>query len=253
MMQSEDFRRADGRDVQSIRRVEFEPGFTTTPAGSVLTRFGRTVVLCTCTVVDGIPRFRPEESGWMTAEYAMAPGSTMDRVSRERRGPKGRTSEIERLIGRSLRAGVDLSAFGNHTVHIDCEVLQADGGTRTASITGAFVALAVAAGKMLEDGRITRSPFKGIVSAVSCGIVDGRAVVDLPYEEDVRAEVDLNLVMLNADQIIEVQGTGEEGTMSRLELNQMLDLGQVALASLQDQQIQAIGRGVARRLGLVAE
>ena len=250
-MSTSPFLRADGRVVEAMRRVEFEPGFTTTPAGSVLTRFGKTVVLCTCTVVDGIPRFRSEGSGWMTAEYAMAPGSTADRVGRERRGPKGRTSEIERMIGRSLRAGVELSAFGDHTVHLDCEVLQADGGTRTASVTGAFVALAIAAGRMLEDGRITESPFKGIVGAVSCGIVDGRAVVDLPYEEDVRAEVDLNLVMLGGDQIIEVQGTGEEGTMSRAQLNEMLDLGAAAIAELHTLQIQAIGNNVARKLGLI--
>lgn len=243
--------RADGRTPAQLRRIEFEPGFTTTPAGSVLTRYGRTVVLCTCTVVAGIPRFRQEGSGWMTAEYAMAPGSTQDRVQRERRGAKGRTQEIERLIGRSLRAGVDLSAFGEHTVHLDCEVLQADGGTRTASVTGAFVALALAASKMLADGRITRSPFKGIVGAVSCGIVDGQAVVDLPYVEDVRAEVDLNLVMLNARDIIEVQGTGEDGTMSRAQLNEMLDLGEVAIRELMDQQIQAIGRKAAQELGLI--
>lgn len=250
---SVEFLRADGRQVGALRRVEFEPGFTTIPAGSVLVRFGKTVVLCTATVVEGIPRFRKEGSGWMTAEYAMAPGSTPDRVSRERRGPKGRTSEIERLIGRALRAGVDLAAFGDHTVHLDCEVLQADGGTRTASVTGAFVAVALAANKLLEAEKIERSPFKGMVAAVSCGIVDGRAMVDLPYEEDVRAEVDLNLVMLNADQMIEVQGTGEEGTMSRAQLNEMLDLGTAAIAELQALQIQAIGRNVARRLGLVGD
>lgn len=249
-MSSELTPRADGRAAGALRRVEFEPGFTTTPAGSVLTRFGRTVVLCTCTVAEGIPRFRREGSGWMTAEYAMAPGSSSQRVPRERRGPKGRTSEIERLIGRSLRAGVDLEIFGDHTVHLDCEVLQADGGTRTASVTGAFVALAIAANRLLEEEKITRSPFKGLVTAVSCGIVDGQAVVDLPYEEDVRAEVDLNLVMLGADQVIEVQGTGEDGTMSRAQLNAMLDLGEVAIQELQELQRQAMGRGVAQRLGL---
>lgn len=242
--------RQDGRTPSQLRRVEFEPGFTTTPAGSVLVRFGRTMVLCTCTALEGIPRFRPEGSGWMTAEYAMAPGSTLDRVSRERKGPKGRTSEIERLIGRSLRAGVDLSAFGDNTVHIDCEVLQADGGTRTASITGAFVALALAAGKLLDAGRIERSPFKGVVGAVSCGIVGGVPVVDLPYEEDVRAEIDLNLVLLDGAQIIEVQATGEDGTMSRAQLDELLDLGGAAIQELRQLQIQAIGYGLAARLGL---
>src|SRR5690625_145967 len=141
-MSSTDFARKDGRHAHELRRIEFEPGFTTTPAGSVLTRFGKTMVLCTCTVVQGIPRFREENSGWMTAEYAMAPGSTKDRFSRERRGPKGRTAEIQRMIGRALRAGVELEAFGDHTVHIDCEVLQADGGTSTADISGALVDLA---------------------------------------------------------------------------------------------------------------
>lgn len=242
--------RKDGRTAAQMRRVEFEPGFTTTPAGSVLVRYGRTMVLCTCTAVAGIPRFRPENSGWMTAEYAMAPGSTQDRAPRERKGAKGRTAEIERLIGRSLRAGVELEAFGDNTVHIDCEVLQADGGTRTASISGAFVALALAAGKLLEQGRIERSPFKGVVGAVSCGIVDGQAVVDLPYEEDVRAEIDLNLVLLNNEDIIEVQGTGEDGTMSRKQLNELIDLGTDALKELRKLQIQAIGYQLAERLGL---
>lgn len=242
--------RKDGRTPAQMRRIEFEPGFTTTPAGSVLVRYGRTMVLCTCTAVEGIPRFRAEGSGWMTAEYAMAPGSTVDRVQRERKGPKGRTSEIERLIGRSLRAGVELEAFGDNTVHIDCEVLQADGGTRTAAISGAFVALAIAAGKLLDDGRIERSPFKGVVGAVSCGIVDGQGVVDLPYEEDVRAAIDLNLVLLNNDEIIEVQATGEDGTMSRVQLNELLDLGSDALRELRALQIQAIGYQRAARLGL---
>lgn len=252
-MSSNDFTRADGRKPNELRRIEFEPGFTTTPAGSVLTRFGRTMVLCTCTVVEGIPRFRDENSGWMTAEYAMAPGSTKDRFRRERRGPKGRTAEIQRMIGRSLRAGVELEAFGDHTVHIDCEVLQADGGTRTAAVTGAFVALAIAADKLLADGAIERSPLLGIVNAISCGVVDGQPIVDLPYEEDVRADVDMNVVLLNADRIIEVQATGENSTMSRDEMNTLLDLSTQAIAKLQQLQIEAIGHAAVERLGLAPE
>lgn len=252
-MSSNEFTRADGRKPSELRRIEFEPGFTTTPAGSVLTRFGRTMVLCTCTVVEGIPRFREEGTGWMTAEYAMAPGSTADRFRRERRGPKGRTAEIQRMIGRSLRAGVELEAFGDHTVHIDCEVLQADGGTRTAAVSGAFVALAIAADKLLTEGAIERSPLLGIVNAVSCGVVDGHAIVDLPYEEDVRADVDMNVVLLNADRIIEVQATGENNTMSREEMNTLLDLSTEAIAVLQQSQIEAIGHTAAQRLGLTPE
>lgn len=246
------FVRHDGRTPNALRRIEFETGFTTTPAGSVLARFGRTMVLCTCTVTEGIPRFREEGSGWMTAEYAMIPGSTVDRFRRERNGAKGRTAEIQRLIGRALRAGVELEAFGDHTVHLDCEVLQADGGTRTASITGAFVALAMAADAMLQDGRIERSPLVGGVAAISCGIVDGHAVVDLPYEEDVRAEVDLNLALLNADRIIEIQGTGEESTLSRSQLNELLDLAYPAIQQLHELQLQVIGSESVARLGLSA-
>lgn len=252
-MSSNDFTRADGRKPNELRRIEFEPGFTTTPAGSVLTRFGRTMVLCTCTVVEGIPRFRDENSGWMTAEYAMAPGSTKDRFRRERRGAKGRTAEIQRMIGRSLRAGVELEAFGDHTVHIDCEVLQADGGTRTAAVTGAFVALAIAADKLLAEGAIERSPLLGIVNAVSCGVVDGQPIVDLPYEEDVRADVDMNVVLLNADRVIEIQATAENNTMSRDEMNTLLDLSTEAIAKLQQLQIEAIGHAAVERLGLTPE
>lgn len=252
-MSAHDFIRKDGRQAHELRRIEFEPGFTTTPAGSVLTRFGKTMVLCTCTVVEGIPRFREENTGWMTAEYAMAPGSTKDRFRRERRGPKGRTAEIQRMIGRALRAGVELEAFGDHTVHIDCEVLQADGGTRTAAISGAFVALALAADHLLQTQAIERSPLRGIVSAISCGVVDGHAVVDLPYEEDVRADVDMNVALLNCDEIIEVQATGETTTLKRSELNALLDLCTDALTTLQTLQIEAIGHQAAQRLGLIQE
>ena len=232
--------------------MEFETGFTSAPDGSVLTRFGRTMVLCTCRVVPGVPRFRAEGSGWMTAEYCMTPGSTNDRFQRERRGAKGRTMEIERLIGRSLRACVDLAGFGDHTVHVDCEVLQADGGTRTASISGAFVALALAADSMIERGLITRSPFKGTLGAVSCGIIDGVPVLDLPYEEDARAEIDLNLVLLDGSAIVEVQATGEEGVMSRAELDALLELGTAGVRSLAVVQHEALGAGACARLGLQA-
>lgn len=243
--------RIDGRTDDALRRVEIEPGFTTNPAGSALIRFGRTMVLCTAAIEEGVPRFRRDIGGWLTAEYAMAPGSTHSRSPREsmRGKVKGRTHEIQRLIGRSIRAAIDLEAIGEHTIHLDCEVLQADGGTRTASVTGAFVALALACDTLLERGAIAKSPLHTSVAAISCGIVDGRCLVDLCYEEDSRAEVDANLVLTGASEIIEVQATGENGTLSRDELNAMLDAGTAAVAELTAAQRLALG-GAVERLGL---
>ena len=243
--------RHDGRTPDQIRPVTIEPGFTTNPAGSALIRCGNTMVLCTASAVFGVPRFREGKGGWMTAEYAMAPGSTHSRTRRESQNRvKGRTHEIQRLIGRSLRAGVDLVKLGDNTVHLDCEVLQADGGTRTASVTGAFVALALACGKLMNDGAITESPLTSIVTAVSCGIVKGEAVADLDYPEDSTAEVDMNLVMLADGTMVEVQATGEDGTMSRSQLNALLDIGERGISTLRAHQLDAIGP-FATDLGLV--
>jgi ribonuclease PH len=209
------------------------------------------MVLCTAAVEEGVPRFRRDIGGWLTAEYAMAPGSTHSRAPREsmRGKVKGRTHEIQRLIGRSVRAAIDLERIGEHTIHLDCEVLQADGGTRTAAVTGAFVALALACDKLLTDGAIPASPLVTSVAAVSCGIVDGRCLVDLCYEEDSRAEVDANLVLTGAGEIVEVQATGEQGTLSRTELNAMLDAGTAAARELTGIQRLALGEAVGR-LGL---
>jgi len=244
--------RADGREANEMRRVEFEPGFTTNPAGSVLVRFGRTMVLCTASVEDRVPHFRVGKGGWLTAEYAMAPGSTHQRSQREsaRGRLQGRTQEIQRLIGRSIRAAVHLDALGEHTVHLDCEVLQADGGTRTASVTGAWVAFALAVDALLVDGALSESVVAEQIAAISCGVVDGRCLVDLPYEEDVRAEVDANLVMTGAGEFVEIQATGEGGTLGRAALNEMLDAGADAIRLLHEMQREVLGRDRCARLGL---
>lgn len=240
--------RADGRAANQLRRIEFQPGFTTNPAGSVLTRYGRTMVLCTAAVEPGVPRWRKEKGGWLTAEYAMAPGSTHQRAAREsmRGKVKGRTHEIQRLIGRSIRAAIDIDAMEEFTIHLDCEVLQADGGTRTASITGAWVALALACDAYVQRGEWERSPLTGSVAAVSCGVVDGSCLVDLCYEEDVRAEVDANLVLTGEGEIVEVQATGEHGTLSRAQLMEMLDAGGEACEALRQQQLEALGDAAKR-------
>ena len=239
------------RTKNEARRIEFQPGFTTNPAGSVLVRFGRTMVLCTACVEDGVPRFRRDKGGWLTAEYQMAPGSTHSRSAREaaRGKMKGRTHEIQRLIGRSVRAAIDIDSMEEVTINLDCEVLQADGGTRTASITGAFVALALAIDSKIQNGELERSPLIGTVAAISCGVVDGDVLVDLDYPEDVRAEVDANLVMTGKGEIVEVQATGEHGTLSRDQLNLMLDAGGECIADLTRRQLEALGP-VATRLNL---
>ncbi len=242
--------RFDGRAADELRRVEFQPNFTTNPAGSVLVRAGRTMVLCTCMVEDKTPRWLDEGQGWVTAEYAMAPGSTHDRARRERRGAGGRTYEIQRLIGRSLRAGVDMSKTGERSFNLDCEVLQADGGTRTASITGAWVALALAVDSLMQAGHIEASPFIETVGAISCGVVDGDCVLDLPYEEDSTADVDMNLVLLGTEKIIEVQATGEGGTMSDDQLTQLIALGRKGISELRALQLNALGPAACARLGL---
>ncbi|HSM36099.1 MAG TPA: ribonuclease PH [Longimicrobiales bacterium] len=225
--------RPGGRRPDALRPVRLEPGAAPFAEGSCLASFGVTSVLCTASVMDEVPPWRRGSGeGWVTAEYAMLPRSTQRRTSRERAYPRGRTQEIQRLIGRSLRAAVDLGALGERQIIIDCDVLAADGGTRTAAITGAAVALELACSRLVGEGELARSPMRELVAAVSVGMVDGRVLLDLEYVEDAGADVDLNLVALQTGGLIEVQGTGEAGTFSRDELDEMLDLGEAGIAEL---------------------
>jgi ribonuclease PH len=235
--------RIDGRSPNDLRPVRLAPDFTDNPLASVLCEMGRTVVLCTISEEDSVPRFlRGTGQGWLTAEYSLLPGSTDRRVEREvtRGRSSGRTLEIQRLIGRSLRAVTDLSALGERTLWVDCDVLQADGGTRCASITGAYVALAVAVDRLVASGNLERNPLRDSVAAVSVGVIGGSVMLDLAYEEDARAEVDMNVVATGAGRFVEVQGTGEEGTFSVDELNQLTALGLRGVADLGAIQRQAI-------------
>ncbi|AJK69630.1 ribonuclease PH [Corynebacterium marinum] len=239
-----DFQRADGRALDQLRTVRITRGFTSNPAGSVLVEFGNTRVMCTASVEHGVPRFKRDSGeGWLTAEYAMLPAATHDRMPREsmRGKVKGRTHEISRLVGRSLRAAVDLSQLGENTINIDCDVLQADGGTRTASITGAYVALADAVAVLKAEGVVPGEPLLPPVAAVSVGLIDGNVCLDLPYEEDSRAEVDLNVVMTERGNFVEVQGTGENGDFSRDQLGLMLDSAEKGCRELIAAQRAALG------------
>ena len=219
--------RGDGRQPENLRPVSFQRGFTRYAEGSVLVSFGDTRVLCTATVEEGVPPFmRGQGRGWVTAEYAMLPRATHSRSAREATRGKigGRTHEIQRLIGRSLRAVINLEQLGERTIVLDCDVLQADGGTRTAAITGAYVALADAVAGLLRQGKIARSPIKEGVAAVSVGIVQGRPVLDLNYAEDSQAAVDMNFVITASGRFVEVQGTAEEEPFSAAELDALRDL-----------------------------
>jgi ribonuclease PH len=221
--------------------VVLERGANPYAEGSCLARFGGTLVHCTASVEAGVPGFKKGRGeGWVTAEYAMLPRATQERTARERNGPGGRSHEIQRLIGRSLRASMATMAFGEFTIKIDCDVLQADGGTRTAAITGACVALADACAWLAARQGIT-SPFGRLVAAVSVGVVEGEHRLDLAYLEDKDAEVDANIVMLEPDRFVEVQGTGEGSTFSRSDLDALLDLGRAGIAHLFRLQRQALG------------
>jgi ribonuclease PH len=219
--------RPEGRAPKQVRPIKLTRHFTKHAEGSVLVEFGETKVLCTATVEEGVPRFlKGQGKGWITAEYGMLPRSTHTRNAREAAKGKqgGRTLEIQRLIARSLRAAVDLEKVGEYTITLDCDVIQADGGTRTASITGACVALSDALNKMVADGVYKESPMKGMVAAVSVGIVGGQAVCDLEYVEDSAAETDMNVVMMEDGRMIEVQGTAEGEPFSHTELLTLLEL-----------------------------
>jgi len=225
--------RFDGRQKDEHRSVKITRNFIKHPHGSVLIEMGETKVICTATVEEKVPSFlKGSESGWLTAEYGMLPGSTQSRKSRNTKGIDGRSQEIQRLIGRSLRAVVDLKALGERTIWIDCDVIQADGGTRTASITGAYVALVDAIDKLMEQGQLSASPIKTSVAAISVGIVEGQPLLDLCYVEDSAAEVDMNLVMTGTGEYIEVQGTGEESTYTKNQLTALLELGELGIKAL---------------------
>lgn len=227
--------RPSGRAPEDLRPVSFERGYTRHAAGSVLVSFGDTRVLCTASVEAGVPPFlRGRGQGWLTAEYGMLPGATHTRSDREaaRGRQSGRTQEIQRLIGRSLRAAVDLAALGENTVRIDCDVLQADGGTRTAAITGACVALADAIERMRQERMIAAQPLKGLVASVSVGIWRGTPVLDLDYAEDSTAETDMNVVMTEAGGFIELQGTAEGAAFDGAELDGMLTLARQGTSAL---------------------
>lgn len=235
--------RPSGRTAQQIRPVTITRNYTRHAEGSVLIEFGDTKVLCTASVDRNVPRFlKGKGQGWVTAEYGMLPRSTHSRMDREAaRGKQGgRTVEIQRLIGRSLRACVDLAALGENTITIDCDVLQADGGTRTASITGACVALVDALNWMRKEGLVKTNPLKGLVAAISVGIYNGHPVADLDYPEDSKAETDMNVVMTEAGKLIEVQGTAEGEPFSFDEMNDMLALARHAIRELMDLQKQAL-------------
>ena len=233
--------RADGRTADQLRPVSLERGAQPQAEGSCLVSFGDTHVLCTASVTAGVPPWRRDTGlGWITAEYAMLPRSTSTRTSRERRGPGGRTAEIQRLIGRSLRAAVTTFEFGEYTIYVDCDVVRADGGTRTASITGAAVALFDACAWLEREAGVA-NPFGRLVAAVSVGVTNGEPCLDLAYVEDKGADVDANVVMLEPDQFVEVQGTGESGTFDRAALDHMLDLAQGGITQLFAKQRETLG------------
>ncbi len=235
--------RSYGRGPGGLRPTTIEPGFVRTATGSALISVGETRVICTASAQDGVPRWMTGQGrGWVTAEYGMLPASTGERKQRDatRGRQDGRTIEIQRLIGRSLRVVVDFEALGERTIYLDCDVLQADGGTRCASITGAYVALALACAKLQAAGRLRRPPLTESVAAVSCGIIDGTALLDLDYSEDSTAEVDANVVMTGAGGLVEVQATAERTPLSRAHLDELLVLAGEGIDSLRATQEHAI-------------
>jgi ribonuclease PH len=232
---SPDLFRGNGRAANAARPLRLTPGFVATAEGSVLIEVGHTRVLCNATIEQGVPGWmRNSGRGWVTAEYGMLPRATLTRTPREAEKGKigGRTHEIQRLIGRSLRSVVDMKLLGERTVILDCDVLQADGGTRTAAITGACTALAIALGRLVEAGTLKQSPLREMVAATSVGIVDGQVLLDLAYEEDARAEVDMNVVMTGSGGLVETQATAEKGTYTRAQLDEMLNVAEQGIREL---------------------
>ena len=229
--------RTDGREVDELREISFTRDFTTMADGSVLVTFGNTSVLCTASVDEDVPRWmRGTGTGWVTAEYSMLPGSSPESIRRETKGPKGRTQEIQRLIGRSLRAVCDMELLGERQVTVDCDVLQADGGTRVASICGGYLALHDALSRLLFRKQITTHPITEACAAVSVGIIHGQSRLDLPYEEDSKADTDMNVVMTESGEFIEVQGTAERFSFSKDELSELLILAEKGINEIIDLQ-----------------
>ena len=233
--------RIDGRTDRQLRDVKVETGFIDQAPESVLFSLGRTKVLCTATVNEGVPKWmenRLPPRGWVTAEYSLLPRSTSSRTSRERRGVGGRTQEIQRLIGRSLRAGVDMNRLGARSIIVDCDILEADGGTRTASVTGGWIALKRVVDAMVKSGELRRDPMVSPVAAISVGLVEGETLLDLCYEEDSTADVDMNVIMNGDGDLIEVQATAEGRSFSREQLEELLDLAAEGIGTLVEIQTQ---------------
>jgi ribonuclease PH len=231
--------RADGRQPEQLRPVHITPDFIHAAEGSVLIEVGRTRVICTASVEDVVPSFlRNTGKGWVTSEYAMIPRATSTRTAREASTGKrsGRTLEIQRLIGRSLRTAIDMTQIGERTIWIDCDVIEADGGTRTASITGSFIALSLAVNKLLQSGKLTKNPMMGWVAAVSVGVVGGIPMLDLDYSEDSSADVDFNIVMTDKGEFVEIQGTAERNPFSDAALASLIGLGRKGILELIDKQ-----------------
>jgi ribonuclease PH len=234
--------RLNNRNVDALRAVTITPNYTAYAEGSVLVEFGNTKVICTATVEPGVPHFlKGSGKGWVTAEYGMLPRSTHTRMRRDKAASSGRTQEIQRLIGRSLRAVTDLKSLGERQVVVDCDVIQADGGTRTASITGGFVALALCFKMLLDQKMLLTIPLTDYVAAVSCGIIEGEPRLDLAYEEDSVADVDMNFVMTGRKEFVEVQGTAESVPFSQEQMNLMIELARKGHDSLFDTQEKIIG------------
>jgi ribonuclease PH len=236
--------RHDGRAPDELRPLFITAGFVRSATGSALIEAGGTRVICTASAVEDVPRWLAGQGrGWVTAEYGMLPASTGDRKARDvsRGRPDGRTVEIQRLIGRSIRGVIDFAALGERTIYIDCDVLEADGGTRCAAITGGYVALKLACDRLIEEGKLSRSPLNGSVAAVSCGVVDGRALLDLDYSEDSTAEVDANVVMTGDGGLVEVQATAERTPLSRASLDELLALAAAGIERLREAQATAAG------------
>lgn len=240
------------REFNEIRNVKIEKDYLKHPDGSVLIEMGNTKVICTAMIEDRVPPFiKGTGKGWVTAEYAMLPGSTITRKNRDINRLKldGRSQEIQRLIGRALRSVVDLEGFGERTVWIDCDVIQADGGTRTASITGSFVALVLAFNKLIEDGKIDKLPVNSFVSAISVGIVNDNPILDLCYAEDSNAQVDMNIIMTDKGEFVEIQGTGEEAPFTSTQLTQLLALGNKGCNDLISIQKDILGKEISDKIG----
>lgn len=239
--------RNGNRQADQLREISFEINYTKWAEGSVLAQFGDTKVLCNVTVEDRVPRWlhqSKETHGWLSAEYGMLPRSCLNRTDREQRWPSGRTQEISRLLGRTLRMGLDLQALGQRHLIVDCDVIQADAGTRTAAISGAWVAIGLALQPLIKRCTISPKVFKQQIAAVSAGLIDGELLLDLDYEEDSKALADVNIVMNQDKKLIEIQGTGEKGSFTRKQLNELLDLAENGLEKIFALQLEAVRKGM---------